>query len=331
MSLSPQDFVSADTFERECVALFGRSWTPVCRSEDVAEPGAQKPALVGRTPVIVARGRDGCLRALSNVCRHRAMTLIDADTRADVIRCPYHLWTYGLDGALLAAPFMDGAPLEGCALPSYGVAEWGGWAFVDLSRSAPPLPTLLGPLAERLEPARLASLKAGFRIALTHDWNWKVMVENFGESYHHIGAHAGTLQPLWPGGETDASPSTPDWIDIRHPTHPAAGELGVFVVFPVFLLATTPASGGAVWYRLIPIAPERIELEIVGLYPPEASADEGEMARARAEIWAVHQEDIVVCERVQAGLRSPDAVLGPLSPLEAGVARFRDWVERGLA
>jgi hypothetical protein len=94
----------------------------------------------------------------------------------------------------------------------------------------------------------------------------------------------------------------------------------------LFLLALTPADGSAVWYRLTPLAPERIALEIVGLYPPEAAADTERMEQAKAQVLAVHMEDIDACARVQAGLRAPDAVLGPLSPLEAGVARFRAWV-----
>ncbi|HXQ45182.1 MAG TPA: SRPBCC family protein, partial [Caulobacteraceae bacterium] len=93
-----------------------------------------------------------------------------------------------------------------------------------------------------------------------------------------------------------------------------------------FLLATTAADSSVVWYRLTPTAPERIELEIMGLYPPDRASDPEDMERAKAQLFAIHLEDMVVCERVQAGLRSPDAILGPLSPLEAGVARFRDWV-----
>jgi hypothetical protein len=90
--------------------------------------------------------------------------------------------------------------------------------------------------------------------------------------------------------------------------------------------ALTPADGAAVWYRLRPLGPERIALEIVGLFAPEAAADPLRMAQAQAQILAVHQEDMVACARVQAGLRTADAILDPLSPLEAGVASFRAWV-----
>jgi phenylpropionate dioxygenase-like ring-hydroxylating dioxygenase large terminal subunit len=327
--LTPADYGSSSAFERERATFFGRAWIPVCRSDALASAGAQLAVSVAGAPLLVTRDADGALNALSNVCRHRGMRLVDEAASAEVIRCPYHLWTYGLDGALLAAPFMPPDALAGCALPRYRAEEWGGWVFVNLDAHAEPLSEALSPLAARLQPDRLATLKVGFRLAFDHAWNWKVMVENFGESYHHIGPHAQTLQPLWPGGQTDATPSTARWIEIWHPNHPAAGTLEVFVVFPLFLLAITPTSGGAVWYRMTPLAPKRIELEVVGLYPPEAAGDAGLMEDAKAGVLAVHLEDIAVCERVQAGLRSPDAVLGPLSPLEAGVARFREWVAAG--
>lgn len=198
--------------------------------------------------------------------------------------------------------------------------------LVNLSGAAPPFAEAVAPLNDRLQPKRLADLEVGFRVHFQHDWNWKVMLENFGESYHHIGTHTETLQPLWPAGETDGSASTLQWIDLRHPNHPQAGELEVYVIFPLLLLAATPMSGGAVWYRMTPLGPEKIDLEIVGLYPADVAADAAYMATSQDQIVAIHQEDMAVCARVQTGLRAPDAVLGPLSPLEAGIARFREWV-----
>ena len=325
-ALTPDDYFTAASFERERRERLSGAWTPVCRADELAGAGAQKPLLVAGQPVLVTRGADGALHAISNVCRHRGMTLVEADARGEAIRCPYHLWAYDLGGRLMAAPFMGGVDVTGCDLPRYAAAEWGGWVFVNLAGEPAPLAEALAPLPEALDPARLAALKIGYRLPFDHAWNWKVLVENFGESYHHIGTHAGTLQQLWPGGQTDATPSGANWIDLRHPDHPEAGALSVWVVFPLFLLAFTNADEGVTWYRLTPRGPEQIALEIIGLYPPEAAADAERMERQKAQLLAIHLEDIEACERVQAGLRAPDAVLGPLSPLEAGVARFRAWV-----
>lgn len=329
-TLTPADYVSAAAYARER-GLLARAWMPVCRSEELAGAGAQRPVRVAETPILLTRDKVGAVRALSNVCRHRGMILASEPGTAQLVRCPYHLWAFGLDGQLMAAPFMEPASLVDCDLPVYRAGEWGGFVFVCLDPDAPPLEDTLAPMAETLKPERLAGLKIGWRIALQHDWNWKVLVENFGESYHHIGPHAGTLQPLWPGGRTDSSAGGSDWLEIVHPDHPEAGALQVWVVFPLFLLAATTHGQGAIWYRITPTGPESLDLEVLGLEPPEACADAERMAAGRGMTMAVHQEDIIVCDGVQAGLRSPDAVLGPLSPLEAGVARFRRWIEANRA
>jgi len=329
-ALTPADYVTAQAYARE-LPLLARAWTPVCRSEELAEPGAQRPVRVAETPILLTRDKAGKVRALSNVCRHRGMILATEPVAGELVRCPYHLWAFGLDGRLMAAPFMAPGSVNNCDLPVYQAGEWGGFVFVSLDPDAPPLEEALAPMAAALQPERLANLKIGWRVALQHPWNWKVLVENFGESYHHIGPHAGTLQPLWPGGQTDSTPGGPDWFEIVHPEHPEEGALQVWVIFPLFLLAATTKGQGAVWYRVTPTGPESMDLEVLGLEPPEACADAARMEAGRALLMAVHQEDITVCDGVQMGLRSPDASMGPLSPLEAGVARFRGWIAANRA
>src|SRR5215469_5654129 len=125
-----------DAYACESRALFHRHWVPVCRSEDVAEPGDLAPAAIGDARVLIVRDMAGRLGAFSNVCRHRSMLLVEGKTRGGLIRCPYHLWTYGLDGALTGAPFMGDVSVEGCDLPRYAVTEWGGFVLVNLSGEA---------------------------------------------------------------------------------------------------------------------------------------------------------------------------------------------------
>ena len=325
--LVPADYHTSESFRRD-LELIAANWVPVCRSDEVAEPGAQKRAPVATTEVLVTRSENGALHAVSNVCRHRALILVEDTARAPLIRCPYHLWNYGLDGKLRVAPFMDGADLKDCDLPRYAVEEWGGWVFVNLDGKATPLSDLLAPLESKLRPGDLATWKIGFRIPFDHTWNWKVMLENFGESYHHIGAHAGTLQPLWPGGESDSRRSTGHWIELAHSNHPQAGTFVVYVIYPLFLLALSD-PGFATWYRMVPLGPARIGLEIIGLFPPEQLADTAHVETLKAQLTAIHLEDIPMCERTQAGLQAANATLGPLSPLETGVASFRNWVSKG--
>ncbi len=345
-ALRPADFVSAEAFARERREVFPAGWVPVCRASDVADPGAQWAATIGDTPILITRGRDGALNALSNVCRHRSMILVETGEQAGAIRCPYHLWTYDLEGRLLSAPLMGAVDIAGCDLPRYAVEDWGGWVMVNLDGRAAPLAGTLAPLGPILRPDLVAGFEEGYRLRFVHDWNWKVMLENFAESYHHIGAHVQSLQPFWPAAESSAAFSTPHWIDLTHSLDPEKGSLRVFVIFPMFLLAIVeppPGEGaateppgprpfdGVVWYEMIPTGPEQITLDIVGYFPPERAADRDAMAAQKALALAIHEEDIPVCARTQAGLRSPDAVMGPLSPLESGLALFRDWVARAGA
>ena len=323
MALRPADYHEAVAFGRE-LSLFANSWVPACRSEEIVGANVQKRVAVATTEVLLTRDGAGALHAVSNVCRHRGSLLVDDTAEGAAIRCPYHLWTYALDGKLRSAPFMDGVSLDGCDLPRYAVTEWGGFVFVNLDGKAGPL--ALPPALRDVGPM-LASWTAGFRIPFEHAWNWKVMVENFAESYHHIAAHAQTLQPIWPGGESDASASTRQWIELRHSRHPQAGTFTVYVVFPFFLLAVSDPGETAYWYRMVPKGPERIALEIVGLMPKGRADDAAEVEALRGQLMAIHLEDIPVCERTQAGLRSADAVLGPLSKLEAGLGEFRKWLQ----
>lgn len=304
---------------------FETNWVPVCRAEDLPGVGAQKAVQAGGTPVLIVRDDTGALHALANVCRHRNLILVDDQAFGPLIRCPYHLWAYDLVGRLAAAPFMEEADLTGCDLPRYRLAQWGGWVFVNIEGRAAPLEAVMAPLEESLGERRLESWRAGFRLAFEHDWNWKVMVENFAESYHHIGVHAETLQHLWPGGESDSGFGGSSRIELRHSRDPQAGTFVVHVVLPHFLLAVFEPEDAAYWYRMVPLGPERIALEIVGLFPPDVAGDAAAMAAAKDQTLAVHFEDIPMCARVQAGLRAPDAVLGPLSPLEDGIRRFRAW------
>ncbi|HEX2591374.1 MAG TPA: aromatic ring-hydroxylating dioxygenase subunit alpha [Rhizomicrobium sp.] len=327
MLLTPADFYAPDAFARE-LPLFARGWVPACRVDEVL-PGTQKRVQVATTDVLLTRHDDGALHAVSNVCRHRGLTLVEDTASGALIRCPYHLWTYASDGRLVAAPFMESTP--NCDLPRYAVAEWGGFVFVNLDHTAPPLSEMLAPLAAQLKPEQLSRWRIGYRLTFDHAWNWKIMLENFAESYHHIGAHVQTLQQIWPGGESDATASNDKWIELHHSSHPDFGTFSVYVIYPTFLFALSEPATSAFWYRMTPLGPERIALDIIGLFPEEIAADAAAVEASKAQLMAVHLEDIPMCERTQSGLKSADAVLGPLSHLEAGVASFRDWVARNRA
>ncbi|WP_309644092.1 aromatic ring-hydroxylating dioxygenase subunit alpha [Phenylobacterium sp.] len=322
--LTPADYVDPDIFIAERDGLLSRGWIAVCRSDQLEGPGSQRAVEVAGRSVLVLRDLDGGVSALSNVCRHRGALLVVGEACAKTVQCPYHLWTYALDGRLTAAPFMDGVDHAGLDLPRYGAAEWCGWVLVNLSGDAPPVAERLAPLTPRFAARDLGAWKIGWELDFDSPWNWKVMVENFAESYHHIGPHAQSLQPFWPGGRSDPSASGDDWIELAHSHHPLAGTFTVYVVFPMLMFAVSEPDDMVVWYRMTPTAADRFHLTITGLFP--AGADAAAIETYRAQLQAIHLEDIPICERVQAGLSSQGARLGPLSPLEEGIARFQAFV-----
>jgi Rieske 2Fe-2S family protein len=196
-------YLTTDSFTREAEAIFFREWFVVGREGSIPEPGDYLHVEVAGESVLVVRARDRELRAFHNVCRHRGSRLVmdDPPTGGDggrphgrfkgAIRCPYHAWTYGLDGRLRAAPFLtESDGLRGGALGLHQVAvdTWGGFIFLNVSRSAVADDRTLarqvaGP-ALRLRNYPLADLRTARRIAYDVAANWKVIVENYNECYH---------------------------------------------------------------------------------------------------------------------------------------------------
>jgi choline monooxygenase len=127
--------------------LFGRSWQYAGRLDQVAEPGQLATAWAGSVPVVLARARDGELRGFVNVCRHRGHVLCEEDTRRETIQCPYHAWTYALDGSLRSAPRADREPgfdRESFGLVGVSVEAWGPFVFVNPDPAAGRLSDALG-------------------------------------------------------------------------------------------------------------------------------------------------------------------------------------------
>ena len=196
-TLPPRAYTDPAVWAREADAIFRRDWVCVARAEQVPSPGDYVAVDLLDQPVIVIRGDDGTIRALSNVCLHRAMPLVSGTGSTRWIVCPYHQWSYGRDGSLHTAPLMDDAAdfdIEQCRLPQLAVEEWQGFVFVSMDPDAVPLAPQLEPLAERLAPYGLDDLVIADTIEFDSPWNWKLLVENFMEAYHHIGPHRDTFQ-----------------------------------------------------------------------------------------------------------------------------------------
>jgi len=183
-----------DILALEQRAIFARSWQYAGRADEVAEPGDCLTCRAGPHPIVVVRGRDGVLRALHNVCRHRGSEVVGGPGRRTSLQCPYHAWTYGLDGALRAAPRSEreaGFDRERLGLRPARVETWGPFVFVNADADAAPLADTLGELPSLLSAAGLDvdALAHHARFHYELDANWKVCVENYLECYHCAVAH----------------------------------------------------------------------------------------------------------------------------------------------
>lgn len=317
-------------FARERERIFAREWIAVARLEQVAAAGDFVAKSVAGEPIVIVRGQDGRVRALSRVCRHRSALLVEGAGRADTLECPYHRWAYGLDGKLLAAPLMPGArdfERSEIRLPEYRVEIWGGFIYVNLDREAAPLGPCIAPLARELAGLSLEDLRIARTLEFDSPWNWKVLVDNFMESYHHLGPHRATLLPLFPAADTYAVESDGPWALLVNP--PQQGDVGTLLVaniFPCHLFALFPDHG--FWYELELESAFRFALRIHALVPQSWLEDPAKAPEIDAIVGGlehVHREDIAICDSVWRGLRSQAAAPGRYSPLERALWQFNQW------
>ena len=235
--------------ENENRNVFGRSWQLAGRAEQVREAGEFFTTTIANEPLLIVRGSDGELRALSNVCRHRAGPVAQGEGKRPVLQCGYHGWTYALDGRLLQTPEMAGIECfdrGDVSLPRFRVGIWNELVFVNLDRDAAPLSDFLGDLVNRLAPRNYG----GYRLAARKEWsldcNWKVYVDNYLEGYHIPIVHPGLFREIdYPSYRTEtrtnysiqhAPLKRPDRIRVENP----ADDIDYFWIWPNLMLNVYP-------------------------------------------------------------------------------------------
>ena len=198
-AMPPSVYTSEDFLKAEIENIFARDWFCVGRASALPDPGDYVTVELANQPVAVIRGKDGTLRAMSNVCLHRMSTLLEGRGNARSIVCPYHAWTYNLDGSLRGAPAMtlnEGFCKDQYRLPQIRCAEWLGWVFVTLNPDAPEIADQLADVEDKIADYDMGSYTETFFETHTWDTNWKVLAENFMESYHLPVCHADTVGAL---------------------------------------------------------------------------------------------------------------------------------------
>jgi choline monooxygenase len=323
-------------FERERERVFGASWQLVGRAEDVERPGTFLTARVAGEEILVVRGDDGVLRALSNVCRHRAGPVAAGAGSCRVLQCGYHGWSYGLDGRLVGTPEFEGVERFERAdvrLPVFAIETWIGLVFANLDPKAPALSATLDEIPGRLEGKGLDSMRFAFRRDWTLDCNWKVYVDNYLEGYHIPIVHPSLLKELdYAAYRTETSRSTSQQISpiktrggrLRAGT--PGDEAAYFWVWPNLMLNVYPDNFST--NLIVPLGPERTLTIFEWFF---RDPDHGDVRAKVDETVAfsdeIQREDIAICEAVQRGLRSRTYEQGRFSPKrENGVHHFhRLW------
>jgi Rieske 2Fe-2S family protein len=350
----PRDaYTSPRVFAFEQERFFAGSWTCVGREGDLEGTGAQRAVRVGGAGVLLARGSDGRVRAFANTCRHRGHELLgvgEQTTRRTVL-CPYHAWTYDLDGALRVAPgFRDHGDFRpaGHGLVELPLESWHGFLFVNGSGDAPPFAEHVGALDDLVAPYRMERLVP----LATHRYdlacNWKVVLENYHECYHCPLIHPELCQVsppasgdnfeldgAWVGGTMDLKDHAvtmsldghSDGVPIPGLDTERLRTVAYLGLFPNLLLSLHPDY--VMTHLVEPLGPALSHVVCSWYFPPEATERPGFDPSYAVEFWdRTNRQDWAACESVQRGMASPHFQPGPLAPAEDAVYHVVTMIAR---
>jgi phenylpropionate dioxygenase-like ring-hydroxylating dioxygenase large terminal subunit len=336
-AMPPSVYTSKQFLDSELREVFAKEWICVGRASAIRQPGDYLTHEVAGQPILVIRDAGGALRAMSNVCLHRMSTLLEGAGQCRAIVCPYHGWTYNLDGSLRGAPAMtlnQSFRKEEYRLPEIRCEEWLGWVMITLNPDAPPVSRQLAEVRELIDDFQMDTYVETFRETHVWDTNWKILAENFMESYHLPVCHAGTIGGLSKLEEMVCPPGRRAFnyhtilkddtlkIALAHPDNTRLkGDRRrttfLLAVYPSLLITLTP---GYFWYlSLHPRGPERVNIIFGGGMSPEfahSAEAQGYFAQVKALLDEVNVEDRGCTEKVFRGLGARAARPGHLSHLE---------------
>lgn len=352
LSLPAWTYSHPGFFELEKQRVFYRSWQIVCHQSDIPAPGDYFRFDLLDEPLIVVRDDDNEIRAYSNVCRHRGARLLDGDAQGrghcagQMIRCPYHAWTYDLDGRLRALPQARSYPgfdKNQCRLPEYSVDLWMGFVFVAIEPATPRISEVMAPHEDSLAPLRMADMRSLGRVTMRpRDVNWKNIVDNFIDGLHIRVAHPGlrrlagqdynlfagdTMQHIKATLSDD--PSMPWSHRMYLQVLPERQDLPeerrrlweYFLLWPNTAIDIYPDQVD--FMQMLPLSPTATLIREISYALPDASR---EMRLARYLNWRINRvvnaEDHDLVSRVQHGMGSRDFTRGPFSENETCLRAF---------
>ncbi|HLI10352.1 MAG TPA: aromatic ring-hydroxylating dioxygenase subunit alpha [Alphaproteobacteria bacterium] len=352
-TLPPWCYTSEAFYRREVERIFMKVWNFAGAADQIPNAGDYFTLSFAGVPVIIIRGKDGQPRAFLNSCRHRGSELLSGRGRCKAIVCPYHSWSYALDGSLIGAPEMqkthDFDPAAFGLLP-IRLETWGGFLFINFDREADDLMSFLGDLPQRMEPYRLEEMACVRRREYEMGCNWKLFVENAKESYHIATVHRSTINKYasvrmagyWveePDGEYVITFAQHDGsmallkgdqgfakIESLAGRREANGTTAPLIYPSTYLACTIDCA----WYlELQPLGPDHTRLIHGALFPRRrlAQPDFEDVVKNYYKRWDITiEEDIVASERQQRGLTSPFCLPGRFSHREPLVHEIGNWV-----
>lgn len=323
---------SREIYQEEVEKIFYKFWLYACRAEEIQSVGDYKLIQVADENLILVRDKSDKIKALFNVCSHRGTqlcTVPSGNFKSKSIQCPYHAWTYALDGKLLAAPLMQeghGFQKEECALPQAHVHVWEGFVFINLDKNPVAFEVQMSALMGKFSDWRMEELRIAHHIKYELNCNWKLILQNYQECYHCPGVHP-LLSELTPvqSAQHDASDGAVigGFMDLtkKRGSMTMNGEAAAppvcnvsgndlqrvyyYSVFPNMLL--TPHPDFVLFHHITPLSPDTIINDCYWLFRPEVINDPNAQAgiKSAVEFWDLtNRQDWQVCEQMQTGTKS---------------------------
>ena len=338
-------YTSSDVYAVERDQIFLRSWLCVGREEETPQPGDFFASRIMGEPFLVVRNEAGAINAFANSCRHRGVEVARGRGNAKQFSCPYHAWSYGLDGSLVGAPHMEETTDFNKAdfpLITPAQATWEGNVFVHIGDKPEPFEAAYAPVLTKFAPWHIGELMPVHREMYEVKANWKLIVQNYSECYHcpiihpaleKLSHYRDTENDLEEGpflggpmriGKEDGGLSR----DVKRTAPPLPGLKGenlqrayYYLLFPTLLISLQPDF--VLMHHLQRVAPDHTRIVCQWLYHPDAINQDGFDAQATIDLWdEVNRQDWRVSELTQQGVASRAYRPGPYSALESMPAAF---------
>lgn len=346
-------YTSPEFYQREVERIWRKVWNFIGSADQIRNNGDYFTVNFAGVPVIVLRDHDGMIRAFANTCRHRGSELLEGRGNCKLIVCPYHSWSYELNGTLRGAPEMEKTLNFNKAeygLVPIAIDTWGNFLFINFDTNPEPLKKQLGDLPDKLAPYRLENMALARRKAYDMDCNWKLFVENAKESYHIATVHRATINKYASAKAAGywVEKATGDYVVTFAQHEGSMALLKGAAGFPIIetLQGRREASGtyapllypstylactiDCVWYlEMHPRSANKTRMIHGALFPRDRleRPDFEEIAKNYYQRWDITiEEDILASVRQQRGLETPFAPAGRFSHREPLVHEIDNWI-----